>query len=585
MGCVTVKLNEEDQKHKQITMCSWCSKCKETSKSVKMQTDTYCMSFGKYMELRFHGHAYRCRDLKRDETDLIASNTETSAGNMFCSHSLHRDHVQYFSYNGIVASLSYAPVEVWEISLPALKIDLKIYKTNDAVTLYTDEIKSFGARGYDVFAAIYDRLAQLLSEFPQLNLLKRTLNDDQLAFREKVRNAEAILRDSSPVNSYEIGDAIFLMKKSLADYIEAWTQRLADASVQYRAICASATKSDSTATVTVTPTATPTTMALATSAAATPTTSASGVLQESQSIDSGTICTEDFRSDPESPIDQSKSNVFVSREVSVDSENSIQQKSADGINSSPAQANQVTERDAKTSTSSDKKSMKTILRDFLPSEKPAQPLPSPIPTGENFSLPIGTVPIMVHDQDFSSVIAYSLSSNDYKRKLDSLSCSDIQRKAGDASATDNEDAASSSSTGTKESEKEKKSKVSQSHIEMNFQDSMTGTQFTCKVYFARDFDLMRCKVLSLTESLDENEKIPYYRKHANSESGNIADEKYDESHRKESDKVRAAFIRSLSKSVRWEARGGKSGSKFCKTMGELSGKCYINSKHFNSLTD
>lgn len=302
-------------------------------------------------------------------------------------------------------------------------------------------------------------------------------------------------------------------------------------------------------------------------------------MQENQSIDSGTICTEDFRSDPESPIDQSKSNVFVSREVSIDSENSSQQKSVD-----------VTERDAKSSTSSDKKSMKTIFREFLPSEKPVQPLPSPIPAGENYSLPIGTVPIMVHDQDFSSVIAYSLASIDYKRKLDSLSCStDIQRKAGDASATDNEDNASSS-TGTKESDKEKKSKVSQSHIEMSFQDSITGTQFTCKVYFARDFDLMRCKVLSLTESLDENEKNPYYRKHANSESGrdfdrkssnnnlNMSDEKCDENQRKESDKVRAAFIRSLSKSIRWEARGGKSGSKFCKTMGELNEKNAMKTK-------
>lgn len=278
MGCVTVKLNEEDQKHQQITMCSWCSKCKETSKSVKMQTDTYCLSFGKYMELRFHGHAYRCRDLKRDETDLIASNTDASSADTCCTHSLHRDHVQYFSYKGIVASFSYAPVEVWEISLPALIIDLKVHKTNDAVTLYTDEIKSFGARGYEVFAAIYERIAQMLSdvEFPLLNSLKRILNNDQLAFREKVRNAEAILGELPPVNSYEIGDAIFLMKKSLAHYIEAWTQRLADASVQYRAICAAATKSDSIATATVTPTTATTMMSPAATATTTgtPTTSA-----------------------------------------------------------------------------------------------------------------------------------------------------------------------------------------------------------------------------------------------------------------------------------------------------------------------
>lgn len=253
MGCVTVKLNEEDQNHnmhQQITMCSWCSKCKETSKSVKMQKDTYCLSFGKYLELRFHGHAYRCRNLTRDEIDLNASNTMKScSSNTICTHSMHRDHVQYFSYNGIIASFSYAPVEVWEISLSALKIELKLHKSNASIASYSDEIKAFATRGYEVFATIYDRLAQLLNdvEFPLLNTLKRTLNNDQLTFREKANNAQSILTESSPVNVYEINDAIFLMKKSLADYIESWTQRLADASVQYRAICAAATKSDPTA--------------------------------------------------------------------------------------------------------------------------------------------------------------------------------------------------------------------------------------------------------------------------------------------------------------------------------------------------
>lgn len=243
MGCVTVKLNEEGQKHKQITMFSWCSKCKEPSKSVTMQKDTYCLSFGKYLELRFHSHAYRCRDLNQDDTDLppMKDFKET-----ICTHSLHRDHVQYFSYNGIVVSFSYTPVEAWEISLPSPKLILKIHKTNEPAA-YLDEIKPFSTRGYEMFATIYDRLAQLLSdvEFPLMTSLKRTLNNDQLAFREKVGAVQVLLSETS-ANIYEINDAVFIMKQTLAESIEAWTQRLTDASAQYRAICASAAKSDST---------------------------------------------------------------------------------------------------------------------------------------------------------------------------------------------------------------------------------------------------------------------------------------------------------------------------------------------------
>lgn len=251
MGCVTVKLNEEGQNHKQITMFSWCSKCKEVSKSVTMQKDTYCLSFGKYLELRFHGHAYRCRDLKRDITDITPLDAPNES---VCTHSLHRDHVQYFSYNGIVASFSYTPVEVWEISLPSLKLMLKIHKTNDPLTLL-DDIKTFVARAYEIFATIYERLAHMLSdvEFPLLNTYKTKLNTDQLVFREKADTAKSLVSSGTSVNTYEIDDAIFIVKKSLADYIESWTQRLADATVQYRAICANAAKLDSTVTAPPTP--------------------------------------------------------------------------------------------------------------------------------------------------------------------------------------------------------------------------------------------------------------------------------------------------------------------------------------------
>lgn len=306
-------------------------------------------------------------------------------------------------------------------------------------------------------------------------------------------------------------------------------------------------------------------------------------------IDSGTICTEDFRLDPESPpIDSTKSNVFLSREVSVDSDNSTTLKSSttDVANIS---LNAYSERDSKTSTSSEKKTVKEFLRELLPSDKTIQPLPSPIPASEHLLLSIGCVPVLVHDQDFSSVIAYCLSSYDYKKKLESFSFCDIHRKSTDAN-TDTEDASTPTpinKDGEKEKEKEKKTKSTQTHIEMSFQDS--STQFTCKVYFARDFDLMRNKLLKLDDCDDMKS---FYCMPSNSESdGKLAkdferkssnnslnvtndatklDEKCDDTQKMEVEKVRGAFIRSLSKSVRWDARGGKSGSKFCKTMGMKS---------------
>ena len=54
---------------------------------VPLSSDSWSMSFAKYLELRFYGHQYTRR-----------ANAEP------CGHSIHHDYHQYFSYNQMVAS-------------------------------------------------------------------------------------------------------------------------------------------------------------------------------------------------------------------------------------------------------------------------------------------------------------------------------------------------------------------------------------------------------------------------------------------------------------------------------------------------
>ena len=63
-----------------------------------------------------------------------------------------------------------------------------------------------------------------------------------------------------------------------------------------------------------------------------------------------------------------------------------------------------------------------------------------------------------------------------------------------------------------------------------------AAKFSCKVYFAEEFHQLRQVVFSYGEE---------------------------------------RFIRSLARCVKWQARGGKSGSSFCKVVGELIVLCYI----------
>lgn len=527
------------------------------------------LSFTKYLELRFHGHAYKRRivditDNKQNTNDTLSEDLATDRTK--CKHSLHKDHVQYFSYNGIVATFMYTPIEVWEIGLPSLILTLNKLKPIENNAPFIDDIRNFAFQGYEVYAKIFDKLAQFSSdgEFPMLNGLKKQLNHDQSLFREKVGVVQNLLAE--PIsNPYDINDAMLIVKRILAETIDQWTSKLHEAATQSRTNFVA--KQDVTL-----------------------------------AVDSGMICTEDLRPDSDALVHDVEETVDPADEHRRNSKQDIfdvREKSSSGDSSPNKQA-----IESPPPKDNDKKSVKTLLRELLPLDKSLYTLTSPLPVNEHHTLPVGQFPVLVHDQDHSSIIAYALVSSDYKRLLDGQTCGyssdtnshnspNVKRKSQDGSI-DSDD---------KESARDNDKKTKCEHIDVSFHD--VSTQFTCKIYFAKNFDTMRVNFIrtakpdlrsaSTRDSESVDEKRHFQRTHTMSDSDMKTCKEFEHLERKSSsnslapnqstsrchsdakdavvqqeiDEVRSTFARSLSNSVRWEARGGKSGSKFCKTLGEL----------------
>lgn len=528
-----------------------------------------CLSFAKYLELRFHGHAYKRRivdttDSKQNSDETLSLDLEHNKAK--CTHSLHKDHVQYFSYNGIVASFMYTPIEVWEIGLPSLILTLKKLKPIENTAPFVDDIKNFALQGYDVYAKIFDKLAQFCNdgEFPLLNSLKKQANRDQSHFRDKVGIVQTLLTEPG-LNPYDISDAMLIAKRVLAETIEQWMPKLHEAATQSR-------------------------------------TNFAAKQEVPLVVDSGTICTEDLRpdSDPlvhdvEVPSDPPEVHRRNSKQDNVD----VREKtSSSPMDSSP---NKQSMESPPSKDVNDKKSVKTLLRELLPLDKSLYTLTSPLSINEHHTLPVGQFPVLVHDQDHSSIIAYALVSSDYKRLLDGQHCGyssdtnssnspNVKRKSQDGSI-DSDDKES-----VRENDKKTKCDL---HVELSFHD--VSTQFTCKIYFAKDFDSMRVNFIKNDkhdrpastkdgENLDEKRNVhrmqtfsdsdmktckEFERLERMSSSSSLtpnhrcSTDSRDPTIQQDIDEVRSSFARSLSHSVRWEARGGKSGSKFCKTLGEL----------------
>lgn len=69
----------------------------------------------------------------------------------------------------------------------------------------------------------------------------------------------------------------------------------------------------------------------------------------------------------------------------------------------------------------DKKTVKNIFSQLLPSTATVTPMPPPFNQQEHYSLPTGvTVPIVVYEGEPSSIVAYALNSYDYKKSIDEI---------------------------------------------------------------------------------------------------------------------------------------------------------------------
>lgn len=532
MGCVEVTLSLDQTKNdlNSILMTSGCNICKYSSPGVSMSQDTWCFSFAKYLEHRFHGHIFKKRMVDKQAIDSnIDSNNSFADTDMKCNHSIHRDHFQYFCYKGIMACFKYYPIEVWEIRLPPLILKLGKSNLND-ISAIADEFKSFRTQGYDIYAKIFDTLAQKSTdiESPALSNLKLLANKDQYEFRRQVENVQEILNNEI-VDKYGFNDAKFLMKRTLAESIETWENRLSDAVSNNRSSQSSNTRS------------------------------------EPNQVDSGTVCTEDLRA--ESPmVNRSSEDELegASTTTQLDGKSALAKRgSSDNILDKPS---------SETNKDGDKKSMKTLLRELLPSSATISILPNPFSSQDHYTLPVGLLPILIKDTDLSSIISYSLMNTEYKRYLEQSYANNtessnspyIKRKSQDIDRESDE-----KDSNTKESKESKKEKCT--YAEVSFQDQTTN--FSCKIYFPREFDLLRLNCLNTSLKNNEN----FYRAPSQSagnsdnvekksSSSNLGSTSKTESlFTPETDSVRLAFARSLSSSVAWDAKGGKSGSKFNKT--------------------
>ncbi|XP_072597682.1 1-phosphatidylinositol 3-phosphate 5-kinase isoform X6 [Vulpes vulpes] len=221
-GCVQIILKELDSpvpgyQHTILTY-SWCRICKQVTPVVALSNESWSMSFAKYLELRFYGHQYTRR-----------ANAEP------CGHSIHHDYHQYFSYNQMVASFSYSPIRLLEVCVPLPKIFIK-RQVPLKVSLLQD-LKDFFQKVSQVYLAVDERLASLKTD--TFSKTREEKMEDIFAqkemeegeFKNWIEKMQVRLMSSSvdtPQQLQSVFESLIAKKQSLCEVLQAWNNRLQD---------------------------------------------------------------------------------------------------------------------------------------------------------------------------------------------------------------------------------------------------------------------------------------------------------------------------------------------------------------------
>ncbi|XP_074857435.1 1-phosphatidylinositol 3-phosphate 5-kinase isoform X2 [Carettochelys insculpta] len=580
-GCVQIILKELDSpvpgyQHTILTY-SWCRLCKQVTPVVPLSNDSWSMSFAKYLELRFYGHQYTRR-----------ANAEP------CGHSIHHDYHQYFSYNQMVASFSYSPIRLLEVCVPLPKIYIR-RQAPLKVTILQD-LKDFSQKVSQVYLAVDDRLTSLKTETfsktreEKMEDLFAQKEMEEVEFRNWIEKIQARMLSTSldtPQQLQSVFESLIAKKQSLCEMLQAWNNRLQDLFQQE--------KGRKRPSVPPSP----------------------GRLRQGEE---NKISTMDASPRNVSPALQNgeKDDRFLTTLSSQSSTSSTHLQLptppeivSEQLTGGPSFASTLSEADT-TSSSEDvfdghllgstdsqvkeKSTMKAILANFLPGNN-YNPIPFPFDPDKHYLMyEHERVPIAVCEKEPSSIIAFALSCKEYRNALDELSKASLngpEEGLPPTSVSDNKPKSSSpvrlSETNagpanrTTESEQPKKASgvlsffrgtggkspdlsaqkketlrgadsayyqvgqmskegpesqgaetqdeadggdaqkkpLANPHVELQFSDA--NAKFYCRIYYAGEFHKMREVILGSSEE---------------------------------------DFIRSLSHSLPWQARGGKSGAAF-----------------------
>lgn len=239
-----------------------------------------------------------------------------------------------------------------------------------------------------------------------------------------------------------------------------------------------------------------------------------------------------------------------------------------------------------------RQSVKSLINNFL-SGPNTLIVPDPFLSTQHYLLPMREkLPIILDDNDIGSIIAYSLTTLDYERKLHEIQSSLTIQKSRYCTQASTMNAMSNTQTDTNNPKDYPNfnlqdasncsltvsvgaNKETQLNDTIDVQFNDTTTNYYCCIHFASQFRRLRAEVLdtnSTTNTTNTNQSARNLSASSSShQSSSTLHQTPQQLPKNDSTlhfETEEAYIRSISQTIDWVAKGGKSKASFSKTMND-----------------
>jgi 1-phosphatidylinositol-3-phosphate 5-kinase len=199
---------------KSIYTWAYCRKhSRQTPFMVPMAPESLCFSFGKYLELYFYAARSQCQS---------------------CGQHLYREHIRYFYFENKVVIFAFEPVKALEVVVPPMRMK---FDDRDSVALLDQELEDVIYLSQRIHERVMSKLTELedsylptdAEERAEIQNFRKTQEKEKISFLEKLQKEQEKI-NTNQTNMFQLT----ALRRHLYGNVKTWNSMIMEHEIRYQ---------------------------------------------------------------------------------------------------------------------------------------------------------------------------------------------------------------------------------------------------------------------------------------------------------------------------------------------------------------